>query len=85
MSAIKNDYFTDITSDLESYDLARATAAWNNADCPRVDILAALDSYATPLEFKDYLRLTLVKLLLENANYADIDAAAKNYLRELKK
>jgi hypothetical protein len=85
MSAIKNDYFDEITRDLESYDLARATAAWANASQPRVDVLAALDAYATPAEFRGYLRLTLVKLLLDDADYDNIALATKNYLQELKK
>jgi hypothetical protein len=91
MSAIKNDYFGEITSDLEAFDIARADAAWHdsihtfiNAKRKRVDMLAALDAYATPVEFGGYLRLTLIKLLLEDAGYAKIDLAAKNYLREIK-
>jgi hypothetical protein len=50
-----------------------------------VDVLAALDAYATPAEFRGYLRLTLVKLLLDDADYDNIALATKNYLQELKK
>ena len=84
MSAIKNDYFDEITSDLAAFDIARADAAWNASGEPRVDVLAALGSYSTPVEFNGYLRLTLVKLLLDDAGYTKIDLAAKNYLREIK-
>ena len=42
MSAIKNDYFDEITSDLAAFDIARADAAWNASGEPRVDVLAAL-------------------------------------------
>jgi len=91
MSAIKNDYFDEITSDLGAFDTARADAAWHDsihsmidAKRKRVDMLAALDSYSTPVEFNGYLRLTLIKLLLDDAGYDKIHLAAKNYLREIK-
>ena len=94
MSGIKNEYFDEITSDLASFDIARADAAWHDAynsyederpvPARRVDILAALESYSSQREFRGYLRLTLIKLLLDDAAHDKIDDAAKNYLRELK-
>jgi hypothetical protein len=85
MSAIKNDYFAEIANDTDAYDSARSDAAWHDSiNTRRVDCLAALESYSTIDEFTGYLRLTLIKLLLDDAGYNKIDAAAKNYLHEIK-